>query len=434
MRDVVIVNGVRTPQGKFGGSLKNMSASDLGKTVIKGLFDKIKAKPKISKERKNVRPKKLNSKNRNNIGEKYWDWDDDAQNLDIDEILMGNVLQGGQGQNPARQASIKAGIPVEVPAFTVNKVCGSGSKAITLAADAIASGQADVIVAGGMESMSSAPYVLPKARWGYKMDLDGKGKINDMMVLDGLYEVFYDYHMGYTAENLAELYDISREEQDRLGIESQNRALEAVKNGTFEDEIVPVETSKGIFKQDETPRETNMELMSNLPPAFKEGGTVTAGNSSGISDGAAAVLLTSKEYAEENNLKIMATLEGYASGGVDPKYMGLGPVPATRKVLNKNGYSEDDLDLIEENEAFAAQILACMEEMGTPKYGIDMNEIGSENVNPHGSGISLGHPIGCTGARIVVTLLHELERRDDKTGLASLCIGGGMGMSLLFHR
>ncbi|MFW6176454.1 MAG: beta-ketoacyl synthase N-terminal-like domain-containing protein, partial [Thermoplasmatota archaeon] len=248
MRDVVIVNGVRTPQGKFGGSLKNMSASDLGKTVIKGLFDKIKAKPKISKERKSVRPKKLNSKNGGNIEKKYCDWDDDAQNLDIDEIIMGNVLQGGQGQNPARQASIKAGIPVEIPAYTVNKVCGSGSKAIASAADAIKSGQANAIVAGGMESMSSAPYVLPKARWGYKMDLDGKGEIDDMMVLDGLYEIFYDYHMGYTAENLADAYDISREEQDRLGVESQNRALKAVKNGTFEDEIVPVETLDGIFR------------------------------------------------------------------------------------------------------------------------------------------------------------------------------------------
>lgn len=434
MRDVVIVNGVRTPQGKFGGSLKNMSASDLGKTVIKGLFDKINAKPKVSEEQKSIRPKKFRSTDKAVIEEKYWDWDEDAQNLDLDEIIMGNVLQGGQGQNPTRQASIKAGIPKEVPAYTVNKVCGSGSKAITLAADAISSGNAEAIVAGGMESMNSAPYVLPKARWGYKMDLDCDGDINDMMVLDGLYEIFYDYHMGHTAENLADAYNISREEQDRLGVESQNRALKAVNNGTFEDEIVPVETRNGMFKQDETPRDTNMELMSKLPPAFKEGGTVTAGNSSGISDGAAAVLVTSKEYAEENDLDIMATLEGYASAGVDPKYMGLGPVPATRKVLNDTGYSEEDLDLIEENEAFAAQILACMEEMGTPKYGIDMNEVGSENVNPHGSGISLGHPVGCTVARIVVTLLHELERRDDDTGLASLCIGGGMGMSLLFNR
>lgn len=434
MREVVIVNGVRTPQGKFGGSLKNISASDLGKTVIKGLFDKIDAKPKVSEEQKSIRPKKFRSTDKAVIEEKYWDWDEDAQNLDLDEIIMGNVLQGGQGQNPTRQASIKAGIPKEVPAYTVNKVCGSGSKAITLAADAISSGNEEAIVAGGMESMSSAPYVLPKARWGYKMDLDCDGKINDMMVLDGLYEIFYDYHMGHTAENLADAYNISREEQDRLGVESQNRALKAVNNGTFEDEIVPVETRNGMFKQDETPRDTNMELISKLPPAFKEGGTVTAGNSSGISDGAAAVLVTSRQYAEENDLEIMATLEGYASAGVDPKYMGLGPVPATKKVLNENEYSEEDLDLIEENEAFAAQILACMEEMGTSKYGIDMNEVGSENVNPHGSGISLGHPIGCTGARIVVTLLHELERRDDKTGLASLCIGGGMGMSLLFNR
>ncbi len=434
MKEVVVVNGVRTPQGKFGGSLKDISASDLGKTVIKGLFDKLQAKPEISEEQKRIRPKKINSDDKAEIEEKYWDWDDDAQNLDIDEIILGNVLQGGQGQNPARQASIRAGIPVEIPAYTVNKVCGSGSKAITLAADAITSGNADAIIAGGMESMSNAPYVLPKARWGYKMDLDGKGDINDMMVLDGLYEIFYDYHMGHTAENLADAYDISREEQDRLGVESQNRALKAVKNGVFEDEIVPVKTSKGVFKQDETPRDTNMELMSKLPPAFKEGGTVTAGNSSGISDGAAAVLLTSREYAEENNLDVMATLKGYESAGLDPKYMGLGPVPATNKLLKENGYSKEEIDLMEENEAFAAQILACMEEMGTPKYGIDMNEVGSENVNPHGSGISLGHPIGCTGARIVVTLLHELERRGDDTGLASLCIGGGMGMSLLFNR
>ncbi|MFP4050137.1 MAG: thiolase family protein [Thermoplasmata archaeon] len=434
MKDVVIVNGVRTPQGKFGGSLKNVSASDLGKTVIKGLFDKIKARPKVSEIQKKIRPNKFRSIDKTEVEEKYWEWDEDLQKINIDEVIMGNVLQGGQGQNPARQASIKAGIPFEIPAYTVNKVCGSGSKAITLAADAILSGNAEAIIAGGMESMSSAPYVLPKARWGYKMDLDGQGEINDVMVLDGLYEIFYDYHMGYTAENLAELYDISREEQDRLGMESQNRAMKAVKNGTFEDEIVPVETSKGIFKKDETPRDTNMDLMSKLPPVFKEGGTVTAGNSSGISDGAAAVLVTSREFAEENDLNIMATLKGYASAGVDPKYMGLGPVPATRKVLNESGYSKKDLNLIEENEAFASQILACMEEMRTPKYGIDMNEVGSENVNPHGSGISLGHPIGCTGARIVVTLLHELERRDDNTGLASLCVGGGMGMSLLFDR
>ncbi len=434
MNEVVIVNGVRTPQGKFGGSLKNISASELGKTVIKGLLDKIQARPTVSEEQKSIRPKKFRSVDKTEIEEKNWDWNEDLQKINIDEVIMGNVLQGGQGQNPARQASISAGIPRDTPAYTVNKVCGSGSKSIALAADAILAGNADAIIAGGMESMSSAPYILPKARWGYKMDVDGEGTINDMMVLDGLYEIFYDYHMGVTAENLAKAYDISREEQDRLGVESQNRAIKALENGVFQEEIVPVKTSKGLFKQDETPRDTNMDMMSKLPPVFKKGGTVTAGNSSGISDGAAAVLITSREYAEDNNLDIMATLKGYASAGVDPKYMGLGPVPATNKVLNENGYSEEDLDLIEENEAFAAQILACMEEMGTPKYGIDMNEVGSENVNPHGSGISLGHPIGCTGARIVVTLLHELNRRRDNTGLASLCIGGGMGMSLLFER
>jgi len=434
MNEVVIVNGVRTPQGKFGGSLKNISASELGKTVIKGLLDKIQARPTVSEEQKSIRPKKFRSVDKTEIEKKNWDWNENLQKINIDEVIMGNVLQGGQGQNPARQASINAGFPRDTPAYTVNKVCGSGSKSIALAADAILAGNADAIIAGGMESMSSAPYILPKARWGYKMDVDGEGTINDMMVMDGLYEIFYDYHMGVTAENLAKAYDISRDEQDRLGVESQNRAIKALENGVFQEEIVPVKTSKGLFKQDETPRDTNMDMMSKLPPVFKKGGTVTAGNSSGISDGAAAVLITSREYAENNNLDIMATLKGFASAGVDPKYMGLGPVPATNKVLDENGYSEEDLDLIEENEAFAAQILACMEEMGTPKYGIDMNEVGSENVNPHGSGISLGHPIGCTGARIVVTLLHELKRRKENTGLASLCIGGGMGMSLLFER
>ncbi|MFW6141990.1 MAG: thiolase family protein [Candidatus Saliniplasma sp.] len=434
MKEAVIVEGVRTPQGKFGGSLRYKSAAGLGSIVIKGLFEKLKARPAISKTKKAYSPKKFKDNGLSEVEGRYSEWDEGLETINLDEVILGNVLQGGQGQNPARQSSIISGLPVEVPAFTVNKVCASGMKSIELAAQKIWTGEADSVIAGGMENMSSAPYVLPKARWGYRMNLDGKGEVTDMMVKDGLYEIFYDCHMGVTAENLAEAYDISREEQDRLSVESQNRARKALKNDIFQDEIVPVPLRDGEMKKDENPRDTSLEALAKLPPVFKKGGTVTAGNASSISDGAAALLITSREYAEENGLNIMASILKSTSGGLDPKYMGLGPVVSTNKLFDEVDYTENDVDVIEENEAFAAQILAAMEEMGTPKYGVGMNEPGSERINPHGSGISLGHPIGCTGARMIVTLVHEIIRSKEDLGLASLCIGGGMGMSMLIEK
>ncbi len=434
MKEAVIVSGLRTPQGKFGGGLKDKSAVELGSTVIRAVLEENGLRPVVSDETRSFRPSKFKDVEKAPVEEEQEAWNEDAKGIELDEVIMGNVLQCGQGQNPARQASIGAGIPREVPAYTVNKVCASGMKSVTLAAEEIINGKADAIIAGGMESMTNAPYALPKARWGYRMNVGGKGEVTDIMVHDGLHEIFYDYHMGVTAENLAEAYDISREEQDRLAVESQNRALRAIEDGTFDEEIVPVKVRDGTFDTDEAPRKTDLDKMSQLPPVFKKDGTVTAGNASGISDGGAAVLVTSKEFAEENDLKVMGRIRDYASAAVDPQYMGLGPVPATKKVLADTGIDKKDIDLIEENEAFASQVLACMEELDTPKYGIGMNEEGGENVNPHGSGISLGHPIGCTGTRIIVTMIHEMERRDLSTGLSTLCIGGGMGMATLVER
>lgn len=431
MSKPVIVSAVRTAQGRFGGSLSRLSAVDLGKNAIKGVFEDLGYKPGVSEKIKSYAPDRTGLDGKTDLEKKYDDWDDDIESLNIDEVIMGNVLQGGQGQNPARQASVRSGVPLQVPAYTVNKVCASGMKSVSLAAEKISIGKTDAVVAGGMESMSSAPFTLPKARWGYRMAVDSQADMKDMMVYDGLYEIFYDYHMGMTAENLAEKYDISREEQDRLSVESQNRALRATKKGYFDDEIIPVEVKGKTVDTDECPRETDMDKMAKLPPVFKKDGTVTAGNASGISDGAAALLITSEEYADEHGLNIMASVEGYTSAGIDPQYMGLGPVPATRRILDETGYDKSDIDVIEENEAFASQILACMDELGTPKYGIDMTEPGGEKVNPNGSGISLGHPIGCTGARIIVSLAHEMKRTGDEIGLATLCIGGGMGMATL---
>ncbi len=434
MSEAVVVSAVRTAQGKFGGALSGLTASDLGRVTIKGLMRDAGLRPKLSEKTKSFRPKKFRDVEKAPIEEDHQDWDEDLQGVEIDEVIMGNVLQGGQGQNPARQASITAGFPREVPAYTVNKVCGSGMKSVTLASTAIENGESEAIIAGGMESMSSAPYVLPKARWGYRMNLDGRAEAKDMMVWDGLYEIFYDCHMGVTAENLAEAFDISREEQERLGVESQNRALKAIEEDVFEDEIIPVEKEDEVIDTDELPRDTSLEDVKNLPPAFKKDGTVTAATSAGISDGAAALLITSREFAEENGLDIIGSIEGFASGGVDPQYMGLGAVTATKKVLDELNYSKDDLDLIEENEAFGAQVLACMEEMDMPRYGVGMTEEGGEDINPHGSGISLGHPIGASGARIMVTLLHEMKRRKSDLGLSTLCIGGGMGMATVLKR
>ena len=354
---------------------------------------------------------------------------------------MGNVLQGGLGQNSGRQASIRAGIPQDTNVYTVNKLCASGMKPIALAAQAIKAGDAESIIAGGMENMSIVPYLLPKARWGYRMDISGKAECIDMMVYDGLFEIFYGYHMGMTAENIARDYKISRREQDELGAESHHRAMKAIKEGYFKKEIVPVEIPqrKGppiVFDTDERPMDTNVEKMSKLGAAFSKDGTVTAGNASGINDAAAALLITSREYANKNGLPIRATIKAYATGGVDPQYMGLGPIPATRKILAQTGYSIKDMDVIEVNEAFASQAIACMKELGIPRYGEskEYNEPGCERVNPSGSGISLGHPIGCTGARLVVSMLHELERRNAHRGLATLCIGGGQGMSIIIER
>lgn len=440
-RDPVIIEGLRTAIGAFGGSLKDIEAVELGRIVIKEVLKRAGLRPSISDELRELRPSILRGMERSEIEAKHMDWDEGLQPIQIDEVIMGHVLQGGQGQNTARQAAIKAGIPQEVPAFTVNKVCASGMKPIALACQAIRSGDAEAIIAGGMECMSHTPYALPKARWGYRMDLGAKAEALDMMVYDGLYEIFYDYHMGVTAENIAREYNISRREQDEVGAESHHRALRAIRKGIFKQEIVPVEIPqrKGppkIFDTDERPMETTVELMSKLPPAFLKDGTVTAGNASGINDAAAALLITSREFAERNGLRIRAVIKGFASGGVDPKYMGLGPIPATRKVLKKLGYTIKDMDVVELNEAFAAQAIACMRELGIPRYGEnpEFQEPGCENVNPHGSGISLGHPIGCTGARLLVTLLHELERRDAHRGLATLCIGGGQGMAMVIER
>lgn len=337
--------------------------------------------------------------------------------------------RGGQGQNVARQSMIHAGIPKETTAFTINKVCASGMRAVQLAAQIIKAGDADIILAGGMECMSSHPYYMPNARWGYRMNMY-KGDLIDGMVYDGLWEIFNGYHMGITAENIVEQYGITREEQDDFGYMSQIRAAEAIASGRFKDEIVPVviKTKKGeqVFDTDEHPRATTREKMATLASSFKKDGTVTAGNASGINDGAAAMIVMSKEKADQLGVKPMAKIVSYASGGVDPSVMGLGPIPATKKALEKAGLGIDDIDLIEANEAFASQSLAVARDCGWADK--------MEKVNVNGGAIALGHPIGCSGARIIVTLLYELQRRQLKTGLATLCIGGGMGCTTIFER
>ena len=439
-KEPVIIEGVRTPIGIFGGALKDIEAVELGGLVVKEVLKRAGVRPAVSSEMKELRPSVLRDVERSEIEAKHMNWEENSRPVEIDEVIMGNVLLGGQGMNPARQAAIRAGMPQEVTAFTVNKVCASGMKAVALACQAIVSGDAEAVVAGGMENMSRAPYALPRARWGYRMDIEGKGEILDLMVYDGLFEIFYGYHMGVTAENIARDYAISRREQDELGAESHRRALRAIKEGIFGAEIVPVEipTKGGVkkFDTDERPMETDVERMSKLAPVFLKDGTVTAGNASGINDAAAALLVTSREFAEKNGLGIRAAIKGYAWGGVDPKYMGLGPIPATRKLLKKLGCTIKDIDLFELNEAFASQTIACMKELGIPRYGEspEFREPGCENVNPNGSGISLGHPVGCTGARLIVSLLYEMERRDAHRGLATLCVGGGMGMTMIIER
>ncbi len=426
MRDVVIVSAVRTAIGSFGASLKDVSAVKLGATVLKEVLRKVGIKPIVSKEVLNVAPSLFREAGLIDLEKTHSHWEETKLEVQVDEVIMGNVLQAGQGQNPARQATIYAGIPKETNAFTVNKVCASGLKAIVLGVQAIQLGEAEVVIAGGMENMSQVPYAFPQGRWGARMF---NQEMVDLMVFDGLFEIFYGYHMGVTAENIAEKFGISRKEQDELGLLSHQRARAAIQKGLFKEEIVPVviPQKKGepiIFDTDERPMDTSLEKMAKLPPVFKTGGTVTAGNASGINDAAAAVLLMSKEKAKELNLEPLGIIRSYASGGVDPAFMGLGPIPAVRKALKKAGVSLKEIGLIELNEAFASQAIACIREL----------EFDMEKTNVNGSGISLGHPIGCTGARLIVTLLHEMKRRKVNLGLATLCIGGGQGMAMVVER
>ena len=429
MPEVAIVSGVRTAIGAFGGSLRDVPVVSLGSLVIKEALKQAGLRPKASERLLQYAPKALKGADMTELEKAHYDWDDSLMEIQVDEVIMGNVLQGGQGQNTARQATVYAGLPKETNAFTINKVCASGLKAITLGAQAIMLGEAEVVVAGGMENMSYAPYVLPRARWGYRMDITTKGEVTDLMVYDGLWEIFYGYHMGLTAENIADKYNVSRQEQDELGLLSHQRARAAIIQGTFKEEIVPVviPQKKGealVFDTDERPMDTTLEKMAKLAPAFKKDGTVTAGNASGINDAAAAVLLMTKEKAQELKLEPWGVIKSYASGAVDPAYMGLGPIPAVKKALERAGVSIKDMDVIELNEAFASQAIACMREL----------ELSLDNTNVNGSGISLGHPIGCTGARLMVTLLHEMKRRNLNLGLVTMCIGGGQGMAAVIER
>ena len=426
MRDVVIVSGTRTAVGAFGGSLKTTPVVQLGALVLKETLKKAGLRPVAGEGLLQFAPDIFKGKGMVDLEKEAYDYEDSLQPVQIDEVIMGNVVGAGQGQNVGRQASIRAGIAKETNAFTVNKVCASGMKAVALGVQAIRYGEADIILAGGMENMSLIPYALPAARWGARMN---NTDLVDLMVFDGLFEIFYGYHMGITAENIAENYGISREEQDELGALSHARARQAISDGVCKDEIVPVVTPqrKGdplVFDTDERPMETTVEKMAKLRPAFRKDGTVTAGNASGINDAAAAVLLMSEEKAKDLGLKPLVKIKAYASGGVDPAFMGLGPVPAVRKVLEKTRLSVDDFDVIELNEAFASQAIACMREL----------KLDLKNTNLLGSGISIGHPIGCTGARIIVTLMGQMLKNNHALGLATLCIGGGQGMATVLEK
>jgi acetyl-CoA C-acetyltransferase len=426
MREVVIVSGARTAIGTFGASLKDVQVVKLGAIVIREVLKKAGLKPVTKKEILDVAPDAFKLAAMTELERSYYQWDDSLEGIQVDEVIMGNVLIAGQGQNPARQAMIYGGVPKETNAFTINKVCASGLKAIALGAQSIQLGEADVVVAGGMENMSQVPYAFPQGRWGARMF---NQEMVDLMVFDGLFEIFYGYHMGLTAENIAEKFGISRKEQDELGLLSHQRARAAIKNGIFKEEIIPVviPQKKGdplSFDTDERPMDTSLEKMAKIPTAFKPGGTVTAGNASGINDASAAVLLMSKERAKALKVEPLGTIRSYASGGVDPAYMGLGPIPAVRKALKKAGVSLNDIGLIELNEAFASQAIACIREL----------QLDMEKTNVNGSGVSLGHPIGCSGARLIVTLLHEMKRRKVNLGLATLCIGGGQGMAMIIER
>jgi acetyl-CoA C-acetyltransferase len=426
MGDVVIVGGVRTPVGAFGGSLRSTPVVTLGTVVMKEALKRLGLRPVASDELMSFEPDALKGTGVIELEKNAYDYPDSLRPIQIDEVIMGNVIGAGQGQNVARQSTVHAGIPKEVNAFTVNKVCASGMKALALAALAIKEGEKDTILAGGMENMSMAPYSVNTARWGARMN---NTDLVDLMVFDGLWEIFYGYHMGITAENIAEKYGISRTEQDELGAMSHARARKAIADGIFAQEIAPVAVPqrKGeplMFDTDERPMETSVEKMAALRPAFKKDGTVTAGNASGINDAAAALLLMSAEKARDLGLQPMVKIKAYASGALDPAYMGLGPVPAVRKVLKATGLKISDFGQVELNEAFASQAIASIRELG-----LDLDK-----TNLLGSGISIGHPIGCTGARIVLTLLNEMVRNDVELGLATLCIGGGQGMAMVLER
>jgi len=426
MREVVIVSGARTAVGNFLGTLKDIPASQLGAICIRESLKRAGLRPKASTKMCECAPEKLKDTGIIELEKKYQEWDDSHQEIEVDEVIMGNVVQAGQGQNPARQATIFAGMPKETPAFTVNKVCASGMKAIALAVQAIRAGDADIIVAGGMENMSLIPYAMPKLREGARMF---NAEAVDLLVHDGLWELYYGYHMGMTAENITEKYQISREDQDRLSFDSHQRARAAIAAGTLKDEIVPViiPQRKGdpiIFENDEKPMDTTLEKLAKLKPFFKKDGTVTAGNASGINDAGAAVLVMSKEKADELGLKPLAYIKSYAAGAIDPAYMGCGVIPATRLALAKSGWTMKDIEYTELNEAFASQSLACMREL----------KMDWGRTNTNGGGISIGHPIGCTGARITYGLAMEMNRKDYKKGLATLCIGGGMGFSITLER
>ncbi len=392
MKEVVIVSAARTAVGSFGGSLSKLSAAEIGAAAAKEAIKRAGIDAAI-----------------------------------IDEAIIGNVISAGLGQNVGRQVALKAGLKEESTAISINKVCGSGIKAVTLAAQAIKSGDADVILCGGTESMSNAPYVLPTSRWGQRM---GDSTMVDTMIKDGLWDAFNDYHMGVTAENIAEKWGLTREMQDEFALSSQLKAEKAVKEGRFKDEIVPVEIPqrKGepiVFDTDEFPKfGSTIEKLGKLKPAFKKGGTVTAGNASGINDGAAMFIVMSKEKAEQLGVNYLATIKSYASAGLDPQIMGYGPFEATSKALSKAGLTVEDLDLIEANEAFAAQSLAVAKDL---KF--DMNK-----VNVNGGAIAIGHPVGASGARILTTLIYEMIKRDNKKGLATLCIGGGQGIAIVIER
>jgi len=425
MREAVIISAARTAIGNYGGALRDIPAVKLGSIAIKAALEKAGLRPGQDPEVLSYAPEILKDTGLTELERKYADWDSSLTEVAIDEVIMGNVLPAGQGQGIARQAAIYAGIPKEVPGYTVNKICASGMKAVALAAQAIMLGEGDVFIAGGTENMSAVPYYLPQARWGVRM---GNAELVDGMIYDGLWETFYDYHMGITSENIAEKFGITRKEQDEYALMSQERAVSAIKNGIFKREIVPVSVKQNrktmLFDTDEHPRETSLEELARLKPVFKEGGGVTAGNASGITDAAAALVVMSAEKAGELGIPPLATIRAYASGGVDPAYMGLGPVPSTRKALKLAGLKLGDIELIELNEAFASQAIGVIRELG----------LELEKTNPLGSGISLGHPIGCTGARLIVTLVHEMIRRDLTLGLATLCIGGGQGMTVILER